>query len=53
MLPIEVIPVNLGIVNAYIVKQDGVILIDTGYPKSEDAILRTMQGQASGPAISG
>lgn len=44
MPPIEVIPVNLGIVNAYIVKQDGVILIDTGYPKSEDAILRAMQG---------
>lgn len=49
MLPIEVIPVNLGIVNAYIVKQDGVILIDTGYPKSEDVILRTMQGAGIRP----
>jgi len=49
MQPIEVIPVKLGMVNAYIVKQDGAILIDTGYPGSEDTILKTMQGAGIRP----
>lgn len=42
MQPVEVVLVKLGMVNAYIVKQDGVILIDTGIPGSETAILDAM-----------
>jgi glyoxylase-like metal-dependent hydrolase (beta-lactamase superfamily II) len=38
----QIIPVKLGMVNAYIVKQDGVVLIDTGTPGSEGVILRTL-----------
>ncbi len=34
-----IIPISLGFVNAYIVKQDGIILIDTGIPGSEQKIL--------------
>lgn len=34
-----IIPISLGFVNAYIVKQDGIILIDTGIPASEQKIL--------------
>ncbi|MCA1917280.1 MBL fold metallo-hydrolase [Methanospirillum hungatei] len=34
-----IIPISLGFVNAYIVKQAGVILIDTGIPGSEQKIL--------------
>jgi glyoxylase-like metal-dependent hydrolase (beta-lactamase superfamily II) len=37
--PVEIFPVHLGMVTAYIVKQEGVILVDAGYPKSEAAIL--------------
>lgn len=43
MEPATVIPVQLGIVNAYIVKQDGAVLVDTGIPGSEDAILSAME----------
>jgi glyoxylase-like metal-dependent hydrolase (beta-lactamase superfamily II) len=43
MEPATIIPVQLGIVNAYIVKQDGVILVDTGIPGSENAILSAME----------
>ena len=42
MQPVQIIPVKLGMVNAYIVKQDGIILIDTGIPGSETAILDAM-----------
>ena len=43
MEPATIIPIQLGIVNAYIVKQDGVILVDTGIPGSENAILSAME----------
>jgi glyoxylase-like metal-dependent hydrolase (beta-lactamase superfamily II) len=43
MQPVQVIPIKLGIVYAYIVKQNGTILIDTGIPKSENAILNAMR----------
>jgi hydroxyacylglutathione hydrolase len=42
MQPAQVIPVKLGIVNAYIIKQDGAILIETGIPGGETAILDAM-----------
>jgi hydroxyacylglutathione hydrolase len=40
--PVQIIPVKLSMVNTYIVKQDGAILIDTGIPGSETAILDAM-----------
>ncbi len=43
MDPLTIIPVKLGIVNAYIVKQKGVVLIDTGIPGSENTILSSME----------
>jgi len=46
---IEVLPVNLGLVTAYIVKQDGVILVDAGYPKSEEAICAEMRRRGIEP----
>jgi hydroxyacylglutathione hydrolase len=39
MTKIEVHTVRLGIANAYIVRQEGTILVDTGGPGSETAIL--------------
>ena len=41
--PVQVIPVKLGMVNAYIVKQDGAVLIDTGIPGSDNTILNAMR----------
>lgn len=38
----KIIPVALGFVNAYIVKQDGIIVIDTGTPGSEQKIIDTL-----------
>lgn len=38
----KVIPVALGFVNAYIVKQNGIILVDTGTPGSEQKIINTL-----------
>jgi hydroxyacylglutathione hydrolase len=43
MQPIQVISINLGMVNAYILKQDGAVLIDTGIPGSESATLKALQ----------
>lgn len=43
MQPIQVISINLGMVNAYIVRQDGVIIIDTGIPGSEYATLKALR----------
>jgi glyoxylase-like metal-dependent hydrolase (beta-lactamase superfamily II) len=40
---VQIIPVKLGMVNAYIVKQDGVVLIDTCIPGSEHAILSSLK----------
>jgi hydroxyacylglutathione hydrolase len=37
-----IIPVKRGIVNTYLVHQDGTVLIDTGIPGSESAILDAM-----------
>ncbi len=37
-------PVPLGFVTAYIVKQNGIILIDAGIPGSEEIILGTLKG---------
>jgi len=49
MKPFQIIPVRLGMVNIYIVKQDGVILIDTGIPGSEHAILSALKGAGIEP----
>lgn len=43
MRPVQIIPVKCGMVNAYIIRQDGVILIDTGVPGSEDPILNALE----------
>jgi hydroxyacylglutathione hydrolase len=43
MGPVTVIPVRLGMVNTYIVKQEEAVLIDTGIPGSEDAILSALE----------
>jgi hydroxyacylglutathione hydrolase len=39
----SVIPVKLGMVNAYIVKQEGTLIIDTGIPGSEEAIISALE----------
>lgn len=39
----KIIPISLGFVNAYLVKQDKVILIDTGTPGSEKKIMEVMK----------
>lgn len=44
MKPVRIIPVNFGMVNAFLVKQDGAILIDTGVPGSEGAIAQAIAG---------
>ncbi|MBP9007413.1 MAG: MBL fold metallo-hydrolase [Methanospirillum sp.] len=44
-----IIPISLGFVNAFIVKQDGIILIDTGIPGSEQKILDTLRDQGCKP----
>jgi hydroxyacylglutathione hydrolase len=46
---IEVYPVKMGIAYAYLVRQDGTILIDTGYPGSEEAILAAAKEQGIEP----
>ncbi|WP_209674534.1 MBL fold metallo-hydrolase [Methanolinea mesophila] len=45
----EVIPVRLGITTAFIVRQKGVILVDTGFPGSADTILRVMEQNTIAP----
>jgi hydroxyacylglutathione hydrolase len=45
----EIIPVKLGITTAFIVRQDGVILVDTGFPGSGDAIIQAMQDHGIAP----
>jgi hydroxyacylglutathione hydrolase len=42
MAPVTVITVRLGMVNAYIVRQEGLVLIDTGIPENSDAILSAL-----------
>lgn len=49
MTPIEVHTVKLGIANAYIIRQEGTILVDTGYPGSEEAILDAAKGMGIVP----
>jgi len=47
---VKIIPVALGFVNAYIVKQDGIIVIDTGIPGSEQKIIDALQDQGLKPS---
>ncbi|WAI02172.1 MBL fold metallo-hydrolase [Methanogenium organophilum] len=49
MAPIEIHPVRLGIANAYLVRQDGTILVDTGEPGSEEAILDAAESLGIAP----
>ena len=49
MTAAEVHQIKLGIANAYIVRQDGVILIDTGDPGSEGAILDAAKERGIAP----
>lgn len=48
MRPVQIIPVIVGMVNTYIVKQDGVILIDTGISGSERAISNALHAVGIG-----
>ena len=50
MTAIEVHPVKLGIANAYIVRQAGTIIVDTGLPGNETAILDAAKGPGIAPA---
>jgi hydroxyacylglutathione hydrolase len=43
MTEIRVIPVRMGMVSSFIVRQEGVILVDTGLPGNEEVILRAME----------
>ena len=43
MIPVQIIPLRSGMVNMYLVKQDGVVLIDTGIPGSEHAVLAALK----------
>lgn len=43
MADIQVIPVRMGMVSAFLVRQDGVILVDTGPPGHEAVILEAME----------
>ncbi|HUU76650.1 MAG TPA: MBL fold metallo-hydrolase [Methanoregulaceae archaeon] len=45
----HVIPVKIGLTTAYIVKSEGVILVDTGFPGSEEKILASLQEQGVAP----
>jgi hydroxyacylglutathione hydrolase len=49
MAAIEVIQVRMGIVSSFIVRQEGVILVDTGYPGKEDVILEAMRKEGISP----
>ncbi|MBT8508260.1 hypothetical protein AZH53_07565 [Methanomicrobiaceae archaeon CYW5] len=49
MTAIEVHPVKLGIANAYIVRQEGAIIVDTGDPGNEEAILDAAKGRGIRP----
>ena len=49
MAAIEVIQVRMGMVSSFIVRQDGVILVDTGYPGKEEVILQAMQKAGIAP----
>jgi glyoxylase-like metal-dependent hydrolase (beta-lactamase superfamily II) len=48
MKSVHIIPVRLGMVNAYIIQQDGAVLIDTGIPGSERTILKAMENAGIG-----
>jgi glyoxylase-like metal-dependent hydrolase (beta-lactamase superfamily II) len=41
---LQIIPFRCGMVNAYRVREDGVVLIDTGIPGSERAYPQLIEG---------
>jgi hydroxyacylglutathione hydrolase len=45
----QIIPIRLGITKAFLVKDDGVILIDTGCPKDENRIVAALQKENVAP----
>lgn len=45
----EIIPVKLGITTVFIVREEGVILVDTGFPGSSDAIIHAMKEHGISP----
>ena len=49
MAAIEVIQIRMGMVSSFIVRQEGVILIDTGLPGNEEVILRAMEKAGVAP----
>ena len=44
-----VIQVRMGMVSSFIVRQEGAILVDTGYPGSENAILEALSKEGIAP----
>lgn len=40
---VGIFPVKLGLVTAYLIRQDGAVLVDTGYPGNGEAILEAMR----------
>jgi hydroxyacylglutathione hydrolase len=45
----KVIPLNMGMVSAYLVVGEGIILIDTGYPKQKDLLMQKIKAEAIDP----
>src|SRR4051794_11583536 len=46
----QIIPIPLGITKAFLVKEDGAILIDTGCPNDEQRIVAALAKEKVGPA---
>jgi glyoxylase-like metal-dependent hydrolase (beta-lactamase superfamily II) len=48
-LSIDIIPVSVKMINAFIIRDEGTILVDSGYPGSEDAILEKLREIGGSP----
>ncbi|NTU42295.1 MAG: MBL fold metallo-hydrolase [Nitrospirales bacterium] len=48
-MPSSVIPIRLGIVKVFIVKGKRTVIVDTGYPGKEEAIIRSLQASSVRP----
>lgn len=47
--PTRIVPVPLQMVSAYLVMEEGVIVVDTGYPGSEETILEKIRDMGAAP----
>ncbi len=48
-LSVNIIPVHLKMTSAFIIRDRGTILVDSGYPGSEDTILEKLKGIGGSP----